>query len=152
MDKKLKRIENIVGHSDDPQFAKRLENLFEADAIEYIILRLVDTARRRLRVTTSKGRDCAIALPRNISLLDRSILFIDDTLAIILKIQERKWIRLRPKDQSAALELGYHCGNLHWKVEFDHPDLRVAIDSEESTYLARINNFLEDKRVYKIEE
>jgi len=152
MNTSLKRIQSIIGYSDDMVYAERLEQLRKADAIEYISLRPLETARRRLRVNTSKGRECAIALPRNVDLRDGAILLLEENLAIVVQLQERKWLRLKPKNQAAALELGYHCGNLHWKVEFDHPELRIAIEGEESSYLARISNFLEDNRVYKVEE
>jgi urease accessory protein len=57
---------------------------------------------------------------------------------------------LEPRDVPAALELGYHAGNMHWRVQFDAGRLRIAIEGEEGTYLARLESLIGD-RVKKID-
>jgi urease accessory protein len=45
------------------------------------------------------------------------------------------------------LELGYHAGNLHWRVRFDGGDLLVALDGPRESYIARLEDLMADGKV-----
>tara|TARA_Y100001970_G_scaffold294373_1_gene452118 strand:+ start:22299 stop:22757 length:459 start_codon:yes stop_codon:yes gene_type:complete len=152
MDIKKLKAREVIGHCNDLKLAKRVEDLKKIDRVEYIYLSPEETARRHFRVQTSKGSDCAVALPRNAHLGDGSIIILTEERAVIVSLKKRQWLRLRPLDQNAALELGYHCGNLHWKVEFKGSELKVALDGDEDNYLDRLSSFLGDGRVQRITE
>ena len=151
-DATILRVNGIVGHADEPAISARLHTLRHANGIEYVVLEPADTARRRLRVATDRGTDCAIALAREAALEDGSVLYLNDERAVVVRLQALRWLTLEPRDTEAALELGYHCGNLHWKVAFDGTVLRVAIEHEEASYLARLSAFLEDGRARIVED
>mgnify|MGYP006140052353 CR=1 FL=1 len=42
--------------------------------------------------------------------------------AVIVRVEPEAWLRLRPADAAAALAVGYHAGNLHWRVRFEGED------------------------------
>ena len=52
-------------------------------------------------------------------------------------------------DQSAALELGYFCGNLHWRVRFLPERIMVALEGPEEDYLARLQPLLASGKAQK---
>ena len=43
-----------------------------------------------------------------------------------------------PRDEATALELGYLCGNLHWRVRFADKRILIAMEGPEESYLARL--------------
>ena len=50
----------------------------------------------------------------------------------------QRWLRLVPRAQADALELGYQSGNMHWRVRFEGEALLVALDAPAEDYLARL--------------
>jgi urease accessory protein len=145
----LRRIENIIGTIDSPAIADQLHRLAHAGMVEYIVLSRGDLARHRLRVKSSTGDEYGIALPRSQHLSNGAVLVLDADRAVIVRLEEEHWLVLEPRDVPAALELAYHAGNMHWRVQFDAGRLRIAIEGEEGTYLARLESLLGD-RVKKI--
>ncbi len=140
------KLTAITGLAGEPVLRERLHALEHDDAVETIVLEPRDMARHRLRATTDKGTACAIALPRDITLEDGAVLLLEGDRAIVVRSAVQRWLALEPRDAAAALELGYHAGNLHWRVHFEHGRLMVALEGPEATYLERLTGFLEDGR------
>ncbi|MFP6730429.1 MAG: urease accessory protein UreE [Alphaproteobacteria bacterium] len=145
-------VHRIIGSASDRDIAERLHALTHRNAVEYIQLKKADTARRRQRVTTDKGTVCGIALERDTVLSQGAVLKLDETGAIVVRVEEQSWLRLRARDAASALELGYNAGNLHWRVRFDDGDLLVAMEGPREDYLARIDPLLATARVIPDEE
>lgn len=137
------KLEGIVGHVDDSAIAAKLHHLRHGGAVEYVLLSPADTQRKRLRVTSDAGTDCAIVLARDERLEDGSVLFIDDHRAIVVRLDELRWLTVEPTDLAAALELGYFVGNLHWRVKFEGQRLRIAIEGDEGFYRERLAPMIE---------
>ena len=93
-----------------------------------------------------------MALARSDSLANGAVLLLEDDRAVVVRMRETVWLALGPRDLAAALDLGYFCGNLHWRVRFDGPVLKVALDGPRETYLARLAQHLKDGRARIIEE
>ncbi len=104
------------------------------------ILRLpaADLPRHRLHAVTEAGRHVQISLPRDQSLADGAVLHLEPHLAIVLRVQQPRALRLIPRDAADALALGWHAGNLHWSVRFDAGALIVPLDAPPESYLARL--------------
>jgi len=132
------KLETIVGSRLDPEIAARLHELDHRGAVEVLLLETKDATRKRLRVATGHGTDCAIALPREETLFDGAVLLLDEQRAIVVRFNQQRWLRLVPQTAAAALELGYHAGNLHWRIRFDHNVLLVAIEGPIEQYKDRI--------------
>lgn len=137
------RIESIVGSAADPDIADRLHHLEHHGAVEYVALSPADMQRRRLRARTDRGSECAIVLPRSAALFNGAVLHLAPERAVVARLDEPPALALRPLDAAAALELGYLAGNMHWKVRFDGPVLKIALDGPEADYLARLRPLLE---------
>ena len=132
-------IDRIVGDRADPSLHHRLHRLEHHGAVEFVTIPLADMARRRLRISTPSGEDLAIALPRDQKLFDGAVLLIDDARAVVVRAEVERWLRLRPASVAEAIELGYHAGNLHWRVRFQGDSLLIALEGPEEAYRARLD-------------
>jgi urease accessory protein len=141
------KLETIIGSRLDPEIAERLHELDHRGAVEVLLLETRDATRKRLRVTTGHGTDCAIALPREMTLFDGAVLLFEEQRAVVVRFNQQRWLRLVPQSAAAALELGYHAGNLHWRIRFDHDVLLVAIEGPVEQYKNRIAPLLNSGRV-----
>jgi len=131
-------IETILGRTDASDMAGRLHHLgHHGGRIERLVIAPTDLPRRRFAAETDLGTACFVALPRETALFDGAVLHLSETRAIILHVGQQEWLRLQPLADS-ALELGYHAGNLHWRVRFEDGCLLVALDGPRETYLARL--------------
>jgi urease accessory protein len=128
----------IIGHADAPEIAGELHRLEHAGALDEVVLAHADLARRRMRAVTAKGTGIGIALARDTKLCDGAVLRLDPDAALIVRVEAERWLRLRPADTPAALRLGYHAGNLHWRVRFDGHDVLVGLEGSAERYLDRL--------------
>ncbi len=131
-------LTEILGARSDPAFHEALHQLEHAGALDSLAIEPADLARRRMRLVSAQGRDCALALSRSQKLYNGAVLALRDDWALVVTVNEEHWLHLRPRDAAAALQLGYHAGNLHWRVRFEDGDLLVALEGPEETYLARL--------------
>ncbi|SDE27866.1 urease accessory protein [Salipiger thiooxidans] len=102
--------------------------------VEVIDIARADAAR------TDKVREVQIALLRDQSLEDGAVLHLDNTLAIVLRVDSGARLTLVPHDLQSALRLGHWCGNLHWKVSFAEGVMSVPLDGPEARYRARLRD------------
>jgi urease accessory protein len=141
------RIERVVGSRLDPGLSEELHRLEHRGAVDFVQIPVTDLARRRLLITTQGGEELAIALPRNVKLFDGAVLLLDHDRAIVVRAATERWLRLEPRSISDAIELGYHVGNLHWRVRFDAEVLLVALEGRAEEYIARLEGLIESRRV-----
>ena len=146
------QLTKILGYAAEPDLAHKLHHVGHHGGIEYLQVPPQDVGRRRLRITGDKGTDCAIALARDERLGDGAVLLLEHDHAIVVRLGEQAWLRLRPADAAAAVELGYNAGNLHWKVRFDGVDLLVARDGPVELYTARLQPLLGGGRVAVVDD
>lgn len=139
----MKRVTNILGNASDVEFADRLHELRHKNLVEYLIIDQQDILRKRLRGTTDRGSDIAIALPRDQKLSNGAILTLDKTGTIVVRMSEERWLYLEPLDTASALELGYFVGNLHWRVRFDGETIGISLEVSMETYRERLKPFLD---------
>jgi urease accessory protein len=146
-------ITRILGHCDDPDLSARIHHAGHHGGIEYLHIPPAEAARRRFRAVTDMGSECAVMLPRDQGIFDGAVLLLEHGRAVVVRLTEQRWLRLRPSDdEGAGLELGYHAGNLHWRVRFDHGDLLVALDGPRETYLARLADLMDEGKVEVVGE
>lgn len=141
------RIEHVLGSRIDVDLAERLHRLEHQGAVDVVTIPAVDLARRRLLIATHRGEELAIALPRNERLFDGAVLLLEADRAIVVRAATERWLRLEPRAISDAVELGYHVGNLHWRVRFAGEVLLVALEGRPEDYTARIENLIAARRV-----
>ncbi len=141
------RVTSLVGVASDEDVGERLHALSHAGQVEYVTLSRADMNRHRLRVVTDRGTECAIALPRSEKLANGAVLLLEAERAIVVRMEEEDWLDLCAADDAAALELGYLAGNMHWRVRFDGPVLKIALEGPEANYLARLAPLLDSGRI-----
>ena len=141
------RLDGIIGYETDAGLAERLHRLEHRGLVEIVTLSGEDTLRRRLHVSTDRGTECAILLARDRRLGDGAVLLLDEDRAIVVRLEELRWLTLAPRDMDAAIEIGYFAGNMHWPVRFEGSHLRIAMRGPAEDYLERLKPFLDDGRI-----
>jgi urease accessory protein len=141
------RIEQVLGSRLDPALAERIHKLEHRGAVDLLTVAVADVARHRFRATTQRGTDVAIALPRDQRLFDGAVLVLEADHAVVVRVAQERWLRLQPRSVADAVELGYHAGNLHWRVRFAGDALLVAMEAPMDDYLARLGALIGDHRV-----
>jgi urease accessory protein len=141
------RVGHVIGSCYDAAFHDAIHALEHRDAVDVVELPADDLARRRILTRTRGGREIAIALPREQRLFGGAILYLDDKQAVIVRAQAERWIRFEPREMSDAIELGYHAGNLHWRVRFDGEALLVPLEGRLEDYEARLGEMVATGRV-----
>ena len=132
------RLHGVIGLETDAALHERLHELEHADAIEHVFISEAEAGRRRFRLTSDRGTDCAVSLDRHEALVNGAVLLLEAERAIIVRLGEALVWRLRARGPEAALQLGWHAGNLHWRVRFEAADLVVLLDGPVEEYRARI--------------
>lgn len=141
------RIEQVLGSRLDPAFAEQLHELEHQGAVDLLTVPVADVSRHRFRATTEGGTEVAIALPRDQRLFDGAVLVLEPERAVVVRVAQERWLRLQPGAIADAIELGYHAGNLHWRVRFAGEALMVAMEAPMDEYLARLDALIRDRRV-----
>ncbi len=142
----MRVFDAIIGDAAEPETAAALHRLEHRGALDRLTVPRADLARRRLRARTEAGEDVAVALPRSEKLFDGAVLRLDAAGALVVRVEAEAWLRVRPADAAAALALGYHAGNLHWRVRFEGGDLLVALEGPEQAYRDRLAPLTGDGR------
>lgn len=140
-------VDRILGSAVDADYADRLHHLSHHGAVDWLIVPAAELARRRFRAVTSGGDEVAVALPRDEPLFDGAVLLFEAHRAIVVRVDAERWLRLKPRDTAAALELGYHVGNLHWRVRFEADEICVALEGPVEAYRARLTSLGLDERI-----
>lgn len=141
------RIDRVLGSRQEPKLSEHLHRLEHRGTIDMVDIPVADLDRRRLLISTAGGEELAIALPRDQKLFDGAVLVLDDRRAIIVRAATQRWLRLEPRSINDAIELGYHAGNFHWRVQFDGEVLLVALEGRPEDYTARIDSLIASRRV-----
>jgi urease accessory protein len=141
------RIEQVLGSRLDPALAERIHKLEHQGAVDLLTVAVADVARHRFRAITEGGKDVAIALPRDQQLFDGAVLVLEPDRAVVVRVAQQRWLRLQPRSIADAIELGYHAGNLHWRVRFAGEALLVAMEAPMDDYLARLGPLIDNNRV-----
>ncbi len=140
-------VTRILGIASEPALADRLHHLAHSDRVEVLVVDRDDALRRRLRGKTDKGTDIAIALERGDRLTDGAVLILDDARAVVLRVAQERWLRIKPRDSDAALDAGYCAGNNHWRVRFEPGALLVAMQGPAEHYVARLDHLLKAGKI-----
>lgn len=130
----------VLGHAGDPLWHDRLHAMDHQGRVETVAIPESDAARKRMRLRSDRGRDCAIALPRDQSLRDGAVLHFAPDLAIIARVDGAARLRLLPETVDDALRLGHWCGNLHWKVVFLPGAMEVVLEGPVARYTDRLRD------------
>jgi urease accessory protein len=151
-DDSMLRLHGVVGHERDAALQDKLHELEHAGAVEQVFIDEGDLGRRRFRLTSDRGTDCAISLDRDEALTDGAVLLDEPGRMVLVRIGAPRLWRLRPATTAAALRLGWSAGALHWRVRFDGDELVVVLDSHVDDYRARIADLLAAGGVTEITE
>jgi urease accessory protein len=140
-------IDRVIGSRLDPDLAPALHDLDHHGRVDHLVLPASDLARRRFRATSAAGLEVAVALTREQVLFDGAVLVLDTEKALVVRVDSQRWLRLQARSITDAIELGYHAGNLHWRVRFEGEAMLVALEAPVDDYNARLGHLITDGRV-----
>lgn len=140
-------IDRILGSKAEPALSEPLHVLEHKGLVDALLIEPADIDRRRLRAYTQAGIEIAVALPREKKLYDGAVLLLEPSRAIVVRVNVERWLRLTPRSVADAVELGYHAGNLHWRVRFQGECLMVALQAPVDDYLDRIGTLVSEHRI-----
>ncbi|MHB1656730.1 MAG: urease accessory protein UreE [Burkholderiales bacterium] len=143
-------ITHILGNASEHAISHALHRIEHDGGLETISLDQQDMLRHRLRVSTDMGNEVAIALSRNAHLEDGSVLLLEDSRAIIVRMTQAQWMVFEARDTAAGLELGYFAGNMHWKVRFDGARLQIAVTGDPAGYLERLAKLVAERKIVHV--
>ena len=146
------RLHGLAGHERDAALHDRLHDLEQAGVVEQVFIDEGERGRRRFRLTSDRGSDCAISLDREEALTDGAVLLAEPDRAVLVRIGAPRLWRLRPATTAAAVRLGWSAGALHWRVRFDGDDLVIVLDGNVGDYRARIADLLAARGVTEVTE
>ena len=135
-------ITEILGSASDPEFTDLLHEISHEGILEHLEITQRDAQRRRFRGKTDRGTDCAITLSRDTQLNNGDVLLLEAERAIVVRVDVERWLRILPRDATVALRLGYHAGNLHWRVKFEESSLLILLEGSLENYMARLQDFI----------
>ena len=135
-------ITEILGSASDPEFTDLLHTISHEGILEHLEITQRDAQRRRFRGKTDRGTDCAITLSRDTQLNNGDVLLLEAERAIVVRVDVERWLRIMPRDATVALRLGYHAGNLHWRVKFEENNLLILLEGSLENYMARLQDFI----------
>ena len=75
------------------------------------------------------------------------MLLLEAGRAIVVSVATERWLQLSPSSIADAVELGYHAGNLHWRVRFEGEALFVALEGQPEDYMARLGEMISARRI-----
>lgn len=141
------RVEQVLGSRMEPVLSERLHEIEHHGVVDILEIPPADLARRRFIALTRSGEEVAVTLPRDQKLFDGAVLLLDDAHALVVRAGDERWLRLEPRSIDDALEIGYHAGNLHWRVRFAGKAILVALEAPAEDYLVRLGDLVAGGRV-----
>lgn len=135
----MKRVDGIVGTTNDPDLAAEIEAHEAAGTLEAVVLDSADRRKSRLRVETDAGTDLGILVDKP-ELSAGDILLLDDDRAVVVEFQPREAfvIELPEAAESTSaestlattVELGHRIGNQHWDIAIEERTVYVPVEAD----------------------
>lgn len=143
------RLHGVIGHESEARHRALLHALSHRHAVELLFIPADEARRKRFRLATDQGTECAVSLDRDEELVDGALLCLDEQRAIVARFGRQQVWRLRAQSAAAALKLGWNAGNLHWRVRFEGDVLVVLLERPLAEYRARIAPLIEAGEIFE---
>lgn len=143
----METFREVVGHHADEALHDRLHRIERAGGVVRLSVATRDLGRRRFRVTGSDGKDYGIALSRDEQLRSGTVLYIDESRAVVVEADEGEKLVFQAETLEGGIQLGWHAGHLHWRVRMEGSQMTVLLDAPAEDYLARIRGWVADGHI-----
>lgn len=90
---------------------------FDGLEVDFVELTFHDRCRPRQIVSTTGGRELALALPRGTVLTDGVVLHRDQELVVTVVAKPEAVVRIQPEDNRELCVVTHHLGNWHRSLE-----------------------------------
>ena len=118
MEGKLVRARRVIPASSD-------ERSQVTDVVE---LTYDERHRRRIRMTSIKGRAFLLDLPKAVALAEGDHLLLDDGSTVGVRAMPERVIDIRAESERRLTAIAWHLGNRHWPTQVLDGRLRIRFD------------------------
>ena len=92
----------------------------------------------RRRVTTTRGRNVALALPTGSVLRPGDIVLVETEWYLVIEARPEPVLAVSPRDYAQAIRIAFDVGNRHFSIALDGDRLLVPDDSAMVQLLTRL--------------
>ncbi len=114
-----------------------------ATAVDTVSLDYDSRHRRRIVLTTVRGRDLLLDLPRAVALRDGDGLALDEGGAVRVAARPERLAEIHAHDDGELARIAWHLGNRHLPVQFVGDRLRIRVDHVIEEMVAILGGHLE---------
>ncbi len=100
----------------------------EEKAVGTVTLDFDARHRRRIRLTTDRGEDVLLDLPKTVAMANGDGLQLDDGSWLRIQAATEQIIEVRHQDRHQLMRLAWHLGNRHLPTEIRDDALRIRPD------------------------
>ena len=137
-------INSIVGNiRDDDKLTLKYQVMTENRLSEIVQISRTEAERVRMRKTSNKGNDVAIALPQNTRLRNGDVLLLTADRMIVVEITPEKVAVVSFKTITnnhlfeTAVRIGHMIGNLHRPIRLEDNKIFIPIQADSELDLLR---------------
>ncbi len=134
-------IENIIGNAHSLHLNGKKIDIVDIDWFE--------VNKKILKKTSRNGKDIGFKLPHHIHLHHNDIVFIDESEAIVISINECDAIVIRPSSMEEMGKVCYEIGNKHVPLFMNGEEIAVPFD-EPLMKLLEKKGFRPEKAVVRL--
>lgn len=129
--------ESIIGNTSN-ELKGRYEHMLAKGAVERLTISRTESERLRMRKTTDRGTDVALAMASGTKLRHGDVVFLAEKM-IVINIEQEKVavIRLKYPDLKVAILVGHAIGNLHRPIKVDRDRIILPIQSDNEIEMLR---------------
>ncbi|GAA3509339.1 hypothetical protein [Dietzia aurantiaca] len=139
----METFRTLIGHRLDAEIKRSVLRHEDAGRVVRLSVPQAELGRKRFKVVDQNGNHYGIALPRNLTLQNGSVLDLSSSRAVVIETTDTEQLHLRARDAEGGIQLGWHAGHLHWKVRMAGRYVTVLLDGPREDYLVRIGQFLD---------
>ena len=140
-------VDRVLGSRLDPALAERLHRLEHRGRLDVLTIPAEELARSALQGDQPSWRGGHGRAAARAEAVRRRGLAHRGRTGAVVRVDKEHWLRLEPRSLADAIELGYHAGNLHWRVRFQGEALLVALEAPVDHYLDRLGALVTGRRV-----
>ncbi len=99
-----------------------------AAEVDSVLLDYDSRHRRRIMLTTGKGRDLLLDLPRTARLRDGDGLALEEGGVVRVSARPERLAEIHAHDDGELARIAWHLGNRHLPVQFVDDRIRIRVD------------------------
>jgi urease accessory protein len=129
--------ESVVGNISR-EMKEKYSEMLGRNAVEKLSISRTESERLRMRKSTDRGTDVALAMPAGTKLRHGDVVSLSEKMVVIsIEPEKVAVVSLKNTDSKTAVLLGHAIGNLHRPVKVDGDRVVLPIQSDAEIEMLR---------------